>query len=189
MVSNINILLNNQQRLRSSRSSSQKKTKAINSARIEASINRCRSPKPLSLDEGTIIYKPSRSVVQSVRKVHDSPTSLSDAEKIATQRRDPTFLSPAPVQVSKNVNHEGRCAISESVSHFLSTCLPPLDHLSIHFAKYGCTTEAHLFRFATWEKKIRYERLKDMLKGVTAMDVLLLEEHLDAYLSLVQGKY
>jgi len=51
-----------------------------------------------------------------------------------------------------------------------------------------CTVR-HSYRLATWERKIRYERLKDMLKGVTQMDVLLLEEHLDTYLSLVQGKY
>jgi len=145
----------------------------------------------MSSDEGTIIYKPSRSVVQPVQKAHGSPASRSAPEKIATRGRDPTFLSPAAVQVLSdvNINHVGQYAISKSVEQFLSTYRPPLDHLSLHFAKYGCTTEAHLFRHATWEKKIRYERLKDMLKGVTAMDVLLLEEHLDTYLSLVQGKY
>jgi len=151
---------------------------------LKDSINRYRSLTPLSSDEGTIVYKPSYSVqVQPARKAHGSATSRSVPAKIATQGRDPTFLSPAPVQVSKSVNHEGRCAISESVERFLSTCLPPLDHLSIYFAKYGCTTQAHLFRLANWDKTFRYERLKDMLKGVAEMDVLLLEEHLDAYFS------
>jgi len=85
----------------------------------------------------------------------------------------------------RSANNAGRRVVSDEVHYFLSTCQPPLVHLSNHLAEYGCTTEEHLIRLATWERKFRYERLKDILKGATEMETLFLKKHLDTYFSPV----